>query len=373
MFSYYSILKVIDTIGFVAMKPCKILFIHSFDEIIKQSFFVRGWDYFKPGKIQSLRRTTSFQQNRGVPVKKAYFCPVIIISRLLMIQSMTGFGKASGELPGKKIHVEIKSLNSKQLDLNLRLPQIYREKELEMRNRIADRLQRGKVEVNIQLESEVADRIPQINEAVFERYHQQLSGMAQKLNLGQQSDFLRAILGLPEVLKTEQAELAEAEWLALEKTLDAALIAIIDFRNQEGSALQKDILQRVETIAGLSLEVQSYEKQRLERIKERIRENLDDLKLKNVDENRFEQELIYYLEKLDITEEKVRLKNHIDYFKECISEEGPVGKKLAFITQELGREINTMGSKANDADIQRLVIRMKDELEKIKEQMLNVL
>ncbi len=290
-----------------------------------------------------------------------------------MIKSMTGFGKTTCELLGKKIHIEIKSLNSKQLDLNLRIPGIYREKELDMRNRISTGLQRGKVDVAITLESLLADRIPQINEQVFEHYYKQLSQLSDKLQINSNSDYIRTILTLPETLKVEQVELEEEEWKALQDGLTQAIASINEYRSQEGAALFEDITARINTIDTLSQEVVPFEKQRIERIKSRIKENLDEWNEKNIDENRFEQELIYYLEKLDITEEKVRLKNHIDYFNETIAEEEPVGKKLAFIIQEIGREINTLGSKANDADIQRLVIRMKDELEKIKEQMLNIL
>lgn len=290
-----------------------------------------------------------------------------------MIKSMTGFGKTTCELPGKKIHIEIKSLNSKQLDLNLRIPGIYREKELEMRNRLSTGLQRGKVDVSISLESLLAERIPQINEQVFEHYYKQLSQLSDKLQINSNSDYIRTILTLPETLKVEQVELEEEEWKALQDGLTQAIASINEYRSQEGAALYEDITARINTIDTLSQEVVPFEKQRIERIKSRIKENLDEWNEKNIDENRFEQELIYYLEKLDITEEKVRLKNHIDYFNETITEEEPVGKKLAFIIQEIGREINTLGSKANDADIQRLVIRMKDELEKIKEQMLNIL
>jgi uncharacterized protein (TIGR00255 family) len=286
---------------------------------------------------------------------------------------MTGFGKTTCEFPGKKIHIEIKSLNSKQLDLNLRIPTIYREKELEMRNLLSTGLQRGKVDISISIESLLADRIPQINEQVFEHYYKQLSQLTDKLQINSNSDYIRTILTLPETLKVEQAELEEEEWKALQEGLSEAIVSINNYRSQEGAALYEDITSRINKIDTLSREVVPFEKQRIERIKSRIKENLDEWTDKNIDENRFEQELIYYLEKLDITEEKVRLKNHIDYFNETIAEEEPVGKKLAFIIQEIGREINTLGSKANDADIQRLVIRMKDELEKIKEQMLNIL
>ncbi|TCO03637.1 YicC/YloC family endoribonuclease [Natronoflexus pectinivorans] len=291
-----------------------------------------------------------------------------------MIKSMTGFGKAVCDLPTKKVHVEIKSLNGKQLDLNLRIPVLYRDKEHEIRNLIAGRLQRGKVDLTMVVESLMPDNLPQINKTVFQDYYNQLSSISEELNIGGSSDFIRTIMMLPDVLKTGQASLDEKEWADIKDTIEAAIECIDGYRSQEGHALQEDITIRLDSIEDSMNQVLPFETQRLERIKSRIRENLTEVVDSNkIDENRFEQELIYYIEKLDITEEKVRLKNHLDYFKETMGEEQPVGKKLAFISQEIGREINTLGSKANDADLQRLVIKMKDELEKIKEQTLNVL
>ncbi|ASB47747.1 YicC/YloC family endoribonuclease [Alkalitalea saponilacus] len=291
-----------------------------------------------------------------------------------MIKSMTGFGKAVCDLPAKKVHIEIKSLNGKQLDLNLRIPVLYREKEHEIRNLIAGRLQRGKVDLTIVVESLMPDNLPQINKTVFQDYYNQLSAISGELNIGGSSDFIRTIMMLPDVLKTGQASLDEKEWSDIKDTIEAAIESIDGYRSQEGRALQEDITSRLDHIEDSMNQVLPFENQRLERIKSRIRENLTEvIDSSKIDENRFEQELIYYIEKLDITEEKVRLKNHLDYFKETMGEEQPVGKKLAFISQEIGREINTLGSKANDADLQRLVIKMKDELEKIKEQTLNVL
>lgn len=291
-----------------------------------------------------------------------------------MIRSMTGFGKAVCELPTKKIHIEIKSLNSKQLDLNTRIPTIYREKELDLRSELARQLQRGKVDITLFVESITPDKITQINEQVILNYYEQLSSIAGKMGIQNNTDFLRVILPLPDTLKVEQTELDETEWSRVLEDINKAIAAFDQFRLQEGKMLEADLKQRAQIIASLLEQVPEYEKARIERIKGRIRENLSELADKTkIDDNRFEQELIYYIEKLDISEEKVRLENHIKYFFETLNENEPVGKKLAFITQEMGREINTLGSKANDTDLQRLVIQMKDELERIKEQALNVL
>lgn len=287
---------------------------------------------------------------------------------------MTGFGKAVCELPTKKVHIEIKSLNSKQLDLNTRIPAIYREKELEIRSELARQLQRGKVDVTIFVETMIPDKVTQLNEQVISNYYQQLSSISQKLGIDSNTDFLRVIMPLPDTLKVEQTELDESEWVMIFKTIQQAVQAIDQFRLQEGKMLEADISDRAKIISGLLEQVPQFEKVRIEKIKSRIRENLAELAEKTkMDENRFEQELIYYLEKLDISEEKSRLENHLKYFFETFNDDEPVGKKLAFITQEIGREINTLGSKANDTDMQRLVIQMKDELEKIKEQTLNIL
>lgn len=291
-----------------------------------------------------------------------------------MIRSMTGYGKAICELPSKRVTIEIKSLNSKQLDISARLPGNYREKELEVRNEISKQLQRGKVEVNFYVESLMPDKITQINDPVVENYHTQLLNLAQNLGIAEQTDFLRIIMSLPDTLKTEQAQFDETEWQLIFNALLEALRQIEAFRVQEGQSLQSDVAQRNQNIGELLKQIASFETQRIERIKMRIRENLEEFNAKKmIDENRFEQELIYYIEKLDVSEEKVRLANHLKYLALTLNEKEPVGKKMGFITQEMGREINTLGSKANDADIQRLVIKMKDELEKIKEQVLNIL
>ena len=287
---------------------------------------------------------------------------------------MTGFGKATCELPGKKISIEIKSLNSKQLDVSMRLPNIYREKDLVLRNEIANKLGRGKVDVGFYIDFLGNEKNTSINAQVIENYFNQLSPIADKLGLNDKTDILRAIMPLPDTIKTEQAELDEEEWKKIAETFSEALNCLNEFRNQEGQSLKNDITSRIENIRSLSLQVEPYEKERIEKIRERILDQLNELKEKiKVDQNRFEQEMIFYLEKLDITEEKVRLANHLDYFLETIANEQMVGKKLGFITQEIGREINTLGSKANHSEVQKLVIQMKDELEKIKEQNLNIL
>ena len=291
-----------------------------------------------------------------------------------MIFSMTGYGKATCTLPQKKVNIEIRSLNSKQLDINSRIPGLYREKEIEIRNKISRRLFRGKVDFSFFVEADTPDRVTKINQQIIESYFQQLKPVAQKLNIDQTSDFLRVIMPLPDTTKTEQAELDEQEWTELAKSIDSAIDDIITFREQEGEALYREVTQRINNIRKLLTEIEPHEKERIEKIKERVKDGLKAITDKNsIDENRFEQELIYYIEKLDITEEKVRLTNHLNYFIETLDSDKPVGKKLGFISQEIGREVNTLGSKANDAALQRIVIQMKDELEKIKEQILNVL
>ena len=291
-----------------------------------------------------------------------------------MIISMTGYGKAVCELQHKKISIEVKSLNSKQLDLNTRLPNIYREKELEIRTSINNKLFRGKVDVSFYIESAISDKQAQINTPVIESYYQQLLPLAQKFNQEERTDFLRIILPLPDSIKVEQADLDETEWISIKKSLDNAMNQLIEFRTQEGAVLEADFRKRIKTIGDLLIDVTPFEKDRIEKLRTRLRENLEDLIGKSkIDENRLEQEFIFYIEKLDVTEEKVRLGNHLKYFIETMTTEDQPGKKLGFIAQEIGREVNTLGSKANDANIQRIVIQMKDELEKIKEQILNVL
>lgn len=291
-----------------------------------------------------------------------------------MLKSMTGFGKAICELNNKKITIEIKSLNSKQLDLNTRMPSFYKEKDLLVRNEIAKRLERGKVEFSFYAELIGEESNTNINKPVVVSYYKQLKEIADELNITSSEQLLQTAIRLPDTLKTEKEELDENEWKSIHASIIKAIDDLITFRVQEGEALEKDIIARINTIASHLTEIETFETQRIDNIKGRILKNLEEfVSNKSIDQNRFEQELIFYLEKLDITEEKVRLRNHCSYFIETANTDQPIGKKLGFISQEIGREINTIGSKANDADIQKLVIQMKDELEKVKEQMLNVL
>ncbi|PKP35603.1 MAG: YicC family protein [Bacteroidetes bacterium HGW-Bacteroidetes-17] len=291
-----------------------------------------------------------------------------------MIKSMTGYGKAESELNQKKVTVEIKTLNSKQLDLNTRMPSVYRAKELEIRNLLSQELERGKIELNIQLEQTGEDSNFSINKALARKYYDQLKGLADDLNQSDFTNYLPVILKMPDVLKADKEDLDESEWNELEKIIKAAIVRVDEFRLQEGTHLQKEITDRIHTVVNLLAEVEPFETGRIDQIKARIQKNLDSLQTDlNIDQNRFEQELIYYIEKIDITEEKVRLKQHCDYFLETIVGDGSLGKKLGFISQEIGREINTLGSKANEVNMQKIVIQMKDELEKIKEQLFNIL
>lgn len=291
-----------------------------------------------------------------------------------MLTSMTGFGKASCELENKKLTIEIKSLNSKQLDISSRIPGFYKEKEIEIRNLIAQSLVRGKIDFSLYAEINGLEGNSTINQEVVKGYFKQLNEIADNIGVQEKGDLLATIMRLPDTLKTEREELDEKEWKALSEAIKVALNDLNKFRLQEGVALEADINQRINNILNLLTEIEPLEAQRIERVKDRLKNNLNELLEKDdFDKNRFEQELIFYLEKLDITEEKVRLKNHCDYFLKTSDLNEPVGKKLGFISQEIGREINTLGSKANDSDMQKLVILMKDELEKIKEQLLNVL
>ena len=292
-----------------------------------------------------------------------------------MIKSMTGFGKATVECGTKKIVVEVKSLNSKQLDINLRLPNLYKEKDIEIRNMMKLALDRGKVDMMIHFDETENEKEVAINQAVVSQYFQQMLEMASSLGVTlNQGELLQTVMRFPDTLQVKAEELNEEEWIALRLGIAQALESLNQFREQEGKVLISDILHRIELIQHLAAEVPQFEAQRIVTIKQRLQEKLKEWsEIKNVDENRLEQELIYYLEKLDITEEKVRLANHCKYFIETAQQEEAPGRKLGFIAQEIGREINTMGSKANDHDIQKLVVRMKDELEKIKEQSLNVL
>ncbi len=291
-----------------------------------------------------------------------------------MIKSMTGFGKAEFEINNKKFTIEIKSLNSKQIDINTRIPAIYREKDIEIRRELSDKLERGKVDFNIYVESLGDESNSKINEPILKSYFVQLSKISTELNLSSDHSLLEAALRLPDVVKTEYQTLDEEEWSTILKKIKSAISDIDRFRVQEGDALKLDIVKNIELIQSLLQQIEPFEENRIESLRTRLSENLDKLTLNgNVDKNRFEQELIFYLEKLDINEEKVRLENHCEYFLETMEEPFPTGKKLAFISQEIGREINTIGSKANHTEIQRIVVQMKDYLERIKEQLLNVL
>ncbi len=285
-----------------------------------------------------------------------------------MIQSMTGYGKHLIQLPTKKITVEIKSLNSKNLDLNTRVPSSYREKELEIRNMLAKSLTRGKVDFNLYIEMTGEATTARVNEAVVKEYISQLRGVVD----GDETELLKMAIRMPDTLKTDREEIDDNEFAEILAAVKVALKEINTYRSDEGAVLKNDFLERVDTIETLLEEVLTIDDSRIANVKERLRNAVSELKEK-VDENRFEQELIYYLEKYDITEEKVRLQNHLNYFREAINSDDSNGKKLGFITQEIGREINTIGSKSNFAPMQQLVVQMKDELEKIKEQALNVL
>jgi uncharacterized protein (TIGR00255 family) len=282
---------------------------------------------------------------------------------------MTGFGKASLQLPTKKITVEIKSLNSKGLDLNVRMPSLYREMELGLRTQIASILERGKVDFSIFIENTAEQTSTKVNVPIVKAYMDQLRELDMEADA---TELMKMAVRMPDSLKTEREEIDEKEWEEIQKVITEALENIISFRTNEGSTLEKEFQLRINNIRHYMNEALALDPERIHAIKERLQTAISELKV-NVDENRFEQELIYYLEKLDITEEKVRLTNHLEYFLETINGTEANGRKLGFITQEMGREINTMGSKSNHAPMQKLVVMMKDELEKIKEQVLNVL
>jgi uncharacterized protein (TIGR00255 family) len=285
-----------------------------------------------------------------------------------MIQSMTGFGKTTLQLPSKKISIEIKSLNSKNLDLNTRIPSLYREKENDLRRLISSEMERGKIDFSIYMEVSVDEVTAKINHALVQSYIKQL----RSINEDRDEDYLAIAMRLPDVLKSEREELDDKEWDLIWESVQDSISNLKLFRLEEGKYLAKDLLFRIESIEGLLKKVLEEDAERLKQVRERLYKAIGDLKL-TVDENRFEQEMIYYLEKLDITEEKIRLTNHLDYFKMELKSSISNGKKLGFISQEIGREINTIGSKANYAPMQNLVVQMKDELEKIKEQLLNIL
>lgn len=291
-----------------------------------------------------------------------------------MIQSMTGFGKATAELTNRKITVEIKSLNSKQLDLSARIPTLYRDKEMAIRNFLGRELERGKVDFAIYIENIGKEASSQINHNVIEGYHTQITASAQKLGVDVPSDWFQVLLRLPDTLKYEVQEVDEQEWDIVQNTIDAGIEQMKAFRKQEGDMLYNLFKEKISRISELLIEIEPYELERVEKVKLRIIEALQKIENFDYDKNRFEQEMIYHIEKLDINEEKHRLKNHLDYFLETMKHDGTgQGKKLGFIAQEIGREVNTMGSKSNHAEMQKIVVQMKDELEQIKEQILNVL
>ena len=288
---------------------------------------------------------------------------------------MTGFGKATVAYKEKKINVEVKSLNSKALDLSTRITPLYREKEMEIRQFIAKNLERGKIDFSIWIEKDVVADATPINMALVENYYQQIKKISAQTGIPEPADWYATLLRLPDVTtKTDVEELTDEEWKAAQQAIDEAVNHLIEFRRQEGAALLKKFTEKVDNIQALLASIEPYEKSRVEKIKTNIVNGLQQIPNVEYDKNRLEQELIYYIEKLDISEEKQRLSNHLKYFRETMNEEGHgVGKKLGFIAQEMGREINTTGSKSNQAEMQNIVVKMKDELEQIKEQVLNAL
>ena len=292
-----------------------------------------------------------------------------------MIQSMTGYGKATAELSDKKINVEIKSLNSKAMDLSTRIAPLYREKEIEIRNEIAKALERGKVDFSLWIDKKDAcELITPINQDVVVAYYERIRTISETTGIPAPEDWFSTLLRMPDVMtKNDIQELSEEEWKAVHATVLQAIQNLVDFRIQEGAALEKKFREKISNIAKLLTSVDSYEKERVEKIKERITDALEKTLSVDYDKNRLEQELIYYIEKLDVNEEKQRLSNHLKYFISTMESGNGQGKKLGFIAQEMGREINTLGSKSNHAEMQKIVVQMKDELEQIKEQVLNVM
>lgn len=286
-----------------------------------------------------------------------------------MIYSMTGFGKAVNQLSNKKIIVEIKSLNSKSLDLNVRLPQVYREKELELRKLLSDSLQRGKIDYSLYIENVIEQNNTTLNPPIVKDYIRQMKDI---LPDADETELMKMAVRMPDALKTEKAEIDETEWQEIIKTTSEALVHINEFRASEGAHLQADMTNNVEAIRLKLNEISSLKDERTKAVKERLMNGLEELK-QTVDETRFAQEIVFYIEKLDINEEEVRLNKHLDYFTETLNDNQANGRKLGFISQEMGREINTIGSKSNHAPMQKLVVQMKEELEKIKEQVLNIL
>lgn len=292
-----------------------------------------------------------------------------------MIQSMTGYGKATTELPDKKIHVEIKSLNSKAMDLSTRIAPAYREKEIEIRNEVSKRLERGKTDLSLWIEKkENAEAAVIINQNLLGSYYKQILETSENLNIPLPCDWFATLLRMPDVMsKPEIQELSEEEWAVVYEAVIEATNQLVEFRKQEGKALEKKFREKIDNIRKLLELVSPFEKERVEKVRERITDALEKVIGIDYDKNRLEQELIYYIEKLDINEEKQRLTNHLNYFIKTMESDNGQGKKLGFIVQEMGREINTLGSKSNHAEMQKIVVQMKDELEQIKEQILNVM
>lgn len=291
-----------------------------------------------------------------------------------MIQSMTGYGKATAQFGEKKINVEIKSLNSKAMDLSTRIAPLYREKEMEIRNLITQTLERGKVDFSLWVEKDVADTATPINSALVQNYYNQIKSISETFNIPVPQDWFATLLRLPDVMtRVDIQELQEEEWVIVRKTIEEALGHMVDFRKQEGMALEKKFNEKLDNIERLLASIEPYEQERVGKIRDRITDALEKTISVDYDKNRLEQELIYYIEKLDINEEKQRLTNHLKYFRETMAGGHGQGKKLGFIAQEMGREINTTGSKSNHAEMQNIVVQMKDELEQIKEQVLNVM
>lgn len=294
---------------------------------------------------------------------------------LVMIQSMTGYGKATVAFGDKKINVEIKSLNSKAMDLSTRIAPLYREKEIEIRNMVSKSLERGKVDFSLWIEKEVSDTAAQINIGLAQSYDKQMRTLSEALGYTYPpTDYMSTLLRMPDIMSKDDAqELSEEEWEAVRKVVEEAIAHLVDFRKQEGAALEKKFNEKIDNIERLLKSIEPYETERVTKIRERITDALEKTINVDYDKNRLEQELIYYIEKLDINEEKQRLSNHLNYFRETMAGGHGQGKKLGFIAQEMGREINTTGSKSNHAEMQNIVVQMKDELEQIKEQVLNVM
>jgi len=290
-----------------------------------------------------------------------------------MIKSMTGYGLSFAETPEKRITVELRSLNSRQIDINIKIPWYYKEKEIEIRSKISKDLVRGKADLAIFVDAIDDQNLPSLNKTAIKSYYKQLIDVAGELYIENRNELMSIIMRLPETLKTDKQTISEEEWGLITELLEKAIRELDEFRVEEGKSIEKDLRERISLIESYLDEILPYEEERIIKIREKINNSLKQLGNENIDQNRFEQEVLYYLEKLDINEEKVRLKKHCEYFIQTVESENTNGKKLGFISQEIGREINTLGSKANDVRIQKIVVMMKDELEKIKEQLLNVL